>query len=89
MSSVEVVSRDEDTPELIWVGDGAWVACDRRLAETDPHRVIAYLECKNQQVYVLWVRGRKDVCCYDTLAEALQVVAAASAAHALQPEART
>ena len=66
-------------PELAWVGRGAWVACDPALPPDDARRVIAYLECKNQHVSVLWVRDRHDECSFDTLREALDAVSAAPA----------
>lgn len=71
------------TPELIWVGDGAWIACDTTMPDTDPHRVIAYLECKNSQVSVLWVRDRRETGLYDTLREALDEVSARAARSAV------
>ncbi|UYK39668.1 hypothetical protein [Microbacterium terricola] len=63
--------------ELLWVGDGGWVACDTALAKTDPRRVIAFIECKEHRVRVQWVRDRCDVSVHDTLREALQAVEAA------------
>ena len=69
--ATEVQSPRPTAPELIWVGDGAWVANDPSLPEGDPRRVIAYMEHKDRRVYVLWVRDRQDVCCYETLREAL------------------
>jgi hypothetical protein len=75
--SIEVESPRSTGPELIWVGDGAWVAHDPSLPEGDPRRVIAYMEHKDRRVYVLWVRDRQDVCCYETLREALDDVTAA------------
>lgn len=66
--------RDRE-PELQWVGDGAWVASDPAAAENDPHRVIAYLECKDSRVYVLWVSGATGVCEYESLREALAAIA--------------
>ena len=59
--SIEVESPRSTGPELIWVGDGAWVAHDPSLPEGDPRRVIAYMEHKDRRVYVLWVRDRQDV----------------------------
>ena len=67
----KVPSADVVVPELIWVGHGVWVARDPSLPESDDRRVIAYVEHKDHRVYVLWVRDRRDVCCYDTLREAL------------------
>ena len=73
--STEALPVQTSPLDLVWVGDGAWVACDTRLADGDPLRVLAYLECKDHQVYVLRVRDQQDVCCYATLREALRVVA--------------
>lgn len=67
-------SSDRLATELLWVGDGAWVACDAALDQSDPRRVIAYLECKDHHVHVQWVRDRLDLCVYDTLREALHEV---------------
>lgn len=60
--------------ELIWLGDGAWVACDPRADENDPRRVLAYLECKDSVVYVLWVRDRIGVVEFGSLREAVAAV---------------
>jgi hypothetical protein len=62
------------TPELVWLGQGAWVACDPSLPEDDGRRVIAYLECKDGLVYVLWVRDRGAVIEFTSLREALEAV---------------
>lgn len=61
-------------PDLQWVGEGAWVASDPAAAENDPHRVIAYLECKGSRVYVLWVSGAKGVCEFGSLRDALTAI---------------
>lgn len=68
----------ELTPELTWVGDGGWVACDPTLPTNDPKRVIAYLECKDHTVFVLWIRERADAACYDTLRDALRAITASA-----------
>jgi hypothetical protein len=60
--------------ELVWLGDGAWVACDPRLDEHDPGRVLAYLECKDSVVYVLWVRDPRGVVEFASLRDALAAV---------------
>ncbi|HEX5728603.1 hypothetical protein [Microbacterium sp.] len=83
--STHTRSAKAPTPELIWVGDGAWIACDTSMPDTDPHRVIAYLECRNSRVSVLWVRDRQEAGLYETLREALDEVTARadrSAVHA-------
>ena len=72
--STPLLNPPHSTPELIGVGDGGWIACDARVAPGDPHRIIAYLECKDGQVYVLPVREHHDVCCFDTLERALDAM---------------
>ncbi|MGU3646088.1 hypothetical protein ACLBXX_14060 [Microbacterium sp. C23T] len=62
-------------PELLWVGSGAWVACDPSADPTDPRRVVAYLECKDDRVYVLWVAGTASVCEFGSIREALDQIA--------------
>jgi hypothetical protein len=62
-------------PDLQWVGEGAWVASDPAADANDPHRVIAYLECKDSRVYVLWVSGATGVCEFASLREALDAIA--------------
>jgi len=62
-------------PELLWVGSGGWVACDPSVETTDPHRVLAYLECKDDRVYVLWVMGGAGVCEFGSIREALDELA--------------
>ncbi|MFE7845951.1 hypothetical protein ACFUTX_12270 [Microbacterium sp. NPDC057407] len=61
-------------PELVWVGSGAWVACDPAVAEHDPHRIVAYLECKDARVYLLWVGNPDGVHEFDTIRTALEAV---------------
>lgn len=75
--TMEVLSPRTAAPELISVGDGAWVARDPTAADNDARRVIAYIEHKDHRAYVLWARERQDVCCYETLRDALLDVAAA------------
>ncbi|MFB7893900.1 hypothetical protein ACFC1I_17000 [Microbacterium sp. NPDC056044] len=58
-------------PELLWVGSGAWVACDPSAGATDPHRVVAYVECKDERVYVLSADGAAGVCEFGSLRDAL------------------
>lgn len=76
-----IADRSSGTPaaggssaELLWVGDGAWVACDPRLDASDPRRVIAYVECRDHAVHVVWVRERRRPTRCRTLREALAVV---------------
>lgn len=64
-------------PELVWLGDGAWVACDEDFPRGDPRRVIAYVECKDHLVYVLPARDSAGVRTYDTIREALADLTAA------------
>lgn len=80
-----VTERPSGTPaerpaaELLWVGDGAWVACDPTLGETDPRRVIAYVECRDHAVHVMWVRERRCPTRCRTLRDALAMVSHAVA----------
>ncbi|HKP08961.1 MAG TPA: hypothetical protein VJU58_17060 [Microbacterium sp.] len=62
-------------PELLWVGSGGWVACDPSVDATDPRRVVAYLECKDDRVYVLWVTGGAGVCEFGSIRDALDEIA--------------
>jgi hypothetical protein len=62
-------------PELQWVGHGGWVACDPHAAAGDPHRVLAYLECKDARVYVLWLHHSGGVTEYASLRDALDALA--------------
>lgn len=75
MITADTRVADDAAPALIWVGESGWVACDTAVPENDPRRVIAYLECKNRRVEVLWVRDRHGVSGYETLAEAMHAVA--------------
>lgn len=61
-------------PELLWVGSGGWVACDPSVDATDPRRVVAYLECKEHRVYVLWVTGADGVCEFGSIRDALDQI---------------
>lgn len=61
-------------PELVWVGSGAWVACDPAAAEHDPQRIVAYLECKDSRVYLLWVRNPDGVHEFDSVRAAVEAV---------------
>jgi hypothetical protein len=61
-------------PELLWVGSGAWVACDPAVDPSDPHRAIAYLECKDGRVYLLWVTGSAGVCEFASIRDALEQI---------------
>ena len=70
----EVTIRRPIAAELTWVGDGAWVACDPSLAEHDPHRVIAFLECRDHHVDVIWVRDQRPPERFEGLREALRAV---------------
>lgn len=61
-------------PDLVWVGSGAWVACDPAAVENDPHRVIAYLESKDNRVYLLWVRDPEGVHEFGSIRAALEAI---------------
>lgn len=80
MHTTRVVTAADPRPELIWVGDGGWVACDPLATEHDPNRVLAYVECKVGIVYVLWVRGGGGVDQFVSLREAMEAIAAQMAA---------
>ena len=75
MEMTRVITGGDPRPDLVWVGNGGWVACDALAERSDPHRVVAYLECKDQIVYVLWVHGRAGVDEYPSLGEALAAIA--------------
>jgi hypothetical protein len=75
MEMTHVITGGDPRPDLVWVGNGGWVACDAAAGEGDPHRVVAYLECKDRIVYVLWVHGRGGVDEYPSLREALAAIA--------------
>jgi hypothetical protein len=62
--------------DLVWVGDGSWVARDPAVSDDDARRVIALIEHRDHHVYVVWVRDRQDVSRYESLREAVQDVAA-------------
>jgi len=61
-------------PELVWVGDGGWVARDPAVDAHDPGRVLAYLECKDGVVYVMCVTVRPEVIEFPTLRTALDAL---------------
>jgi hypothetical protein len=61
--------------DLVWVGDGSWVARDPAVSDDDARRVIALIEHREHHVYVVWVRDRQDVSRYQSLREAVQAVA--------------
>ena len=75
MEMTHVITGGDPRPDLVWVGNGGWVACDTLADHSDPHRVVAYLECKDEIVYVLWVHGRAGVDEYPSLREALAAIA--------------
>ncbi len=43
--------------DLAKVGDRAWRVSDALIAEEHPSRVVAFIECHDEQVEVVWVRG--------------------------------
>ena len=75
MSVTELIADPVRRPELVWVGSGAWVACDPAAGPDDPHRVVAYLECKDGRVYLLWVGASSHVREFASLRDALDAVA--------------
>ena len=76
MLTVPISADGLRRPELLWVGSGAWVACDPAAEKDDPRRVVAYLECKDERVYLLWVTGSAGVCEFDSIRAALDAIAA-------------
>jgi len=66
------------TPKLIWIGDGGWIAYDPDVPKGDPRRILAYVECKDHRVYVLWVHGRSELSVYSSIREALVDIGAAA-----------
>ena len=74
MLTAPVSTDDLRRPELLWVGSGAWVACDPAADPSDPHRVVAYLECKDARVYLLWVTGSAGVCEFDSIRRAVDAI---------------
>lgn len=58
--------------ELLAVPGDGWVVCDRKLADDDPRRVVAYIDCRGGEVSVTWVRERRRDCSYATIGEALR-----------------
>jgi hypothetical protein len=68
------LSRHRRRPELVWVGEGGWIACDPEADPDDPGRVLAYLECKDSVVYLLCVKGRPEAVELPTLQAALDEV---------------
>ncbi len=67
-------AQEARRPELLWVGSGAWVACDPAVDASDPRRAVAYLECKDGRVYLLWVGGSTGVCEFDSIRDALDKI---------------
>ena len=74
LSVSEPAVQARNGAELVWLGDGGWVACDPRRDEHDPRRVLAYLECKDSVAYVLWVRDHGGVVEFESLRDALAAV---------------
>ena len=83
MSVAEAGGGRELAPELLWMGDGTWAACDSSVPTDDSRHVVAYLVCRDRCVQVLWVGNGHDSCSYETLREAFQAVTANTAR---QPE---
>jgi hypothetical protein len=75
MLSAPISANGVRRPELTWVGSGAWVACDPDADPNDPRRMVAYLECKDERVYLLWVTGSSGVCEFDSIRAALDAIA--------------
>jgi hypothetical protein len=69
--------------ELTRVGEGCWRLCDPALHESDPRRLVAFVECAEDHVTVLWLRDTHADTRFDTLEDAL-----AAADSLLAPRAR-
>jgi hypothetical protein len=69
--------------ELTRVGKGCWRLCDPALHESDPRRLVAFVECAEDHVTVLWLRDTHADTRFDTLEDAL-----AAADSLLAPRAR-
>lgn len=72
--STEVQSDRTLVPELVWLGEGAWVVRTPAVPDNDARRVVAYVEHKDHRVYVRWMRDRQDIGCFVTLRDALRYV---------------
>ncbi|MBM3716395.1 hypothetical protein ACO03V_06905 [Microbacterium sp. HMH0099] len=71
------MSLDSDATtrtELLWVGDGGWCICDAARDDDDPHRVLAFAQCRDHVVDVTWVRTPRPPERFETLREALLAV---------------
>ncbi|WP_194395757.1 hypothetical protein [Microbacterium atlanticum] len=84
MLTVPISADAVRRPELVSVGSGAWVACDPAAGPDDPRRAVAYLECKDERVYLLWVRDSAGVCEFASIRAALDAIAERLAARAAQ-----
>jgi hypothetical protein len=68
--------------ELVALADNAWRLSDDRIPEADARRILGYVEQRNGDVEIIWMRPRPGECEYfSCLAEAL---AAASARLSLE-----
>ena len=87
--AIKVLPAEPAVAELVRVGDGAWVARDPAVSDSDARRVMAYVELEgDHRVLVLWVRDGRDVSVYDSLREAVQEIAAACEIERAQTNAR-
>ncbi|MFE7846546.1 hypothetical protein ACFUTX_15280 [Microbacterium sp. NPDC057407] len=66
--------ESQSRPQLVWVGDGGWVAVDPTADVHDPLRVLAFLECRNTVVRLEWIRDAGEVREFATLREALDAI---------------
>src|SRR3954451_15607410 len=56
--------------QLTWIGNGAWRACDVTIPADDARCLIAYVECVDHHVEVLWIGARRPPSFFGSLREA-------------------
>ena len=60
----------EHRAELTWLGNGAWCARDTRVPTDDARCVIAYVECVDDRVEVMWIHTRRPLSTFRSLRDA-------------------
>ena len=63
-------SSGEHRAELKWLGNGAWCARDTAVATDDSRCVIAYVECVEDRVEVMWIGRRRPPSVFASLRDA-------------------
>jgi len=58
--------------EIVRVDDDCWRLCDGALPESDPARIIAIAEVKDDHVTVIWLRKRNRRSTFATFEQALR-----------------